>query len=147
MFKEFVKSNDGDSEQAIIELGELYKVFAVEECAEFIKEVTKAMRNKIRASAMAEEAAHVIISLLRYLEYNKIQYENTIVDNWTDIGGDIYNIVKLQEYIITDIKISSSELDVVISSIFKICVNYGISSEEILNKYKTTIYQIKTGTK
>lgn len=147
MFKEFVKSNDGDSEQAIIELGELYKVFAVEECAEFIKEVTKAMRNKIRASAMAEEAAHVIISLLRYLEYNKIQYENTIVDNWTDIGGDIYNIVKLQEYIITDIKISSSELDVVISSIFKICVNYGISSEEILKKYKTTIYQIKTGTK
>lgn len=147
MFKEFVKSNDGDSEQAIIELGELYKVFAVEECAEFIKEVTKAMRNKIRASAMAEEAAHVIISLLRYLEYNKIQYENTIVDNWTDIGGDIYNIVKLQEYIITDIKISSSELDVVISSIFKICVNYGISSEEVLKKYKTTIYQIKTGTK
>ena len=48
---------------------------------------------------------------------------------------------------LTNTKLSSRELDVIIASIFKICVHYGISGEEVLKEYATTIHQIKTGTK
>ena len=149
MLKYFIENNMGDAERAVNLYKENYAIAAAEEVAEFIKEVTKAERGKLRADKMAEEAAHVIISIFRYMVYNKMDYTDIVVDRLIDatVQRQLDRLFDLGFSIMSDTCCVKDCIALVVADVFTLCDKYGVSMDSIKINYVDTIKKIRDGVK